>query len=97
MRKIHRYVQSLVIASALVAPAIVFAGAAPQDASVQFRVYDRDHRDYHNWDDREDRAYRNYLAEQRREYREYHKQNRREQRHYWSWRHEHPDHDEHER
>jgi hypothetical protein len=26
----------------------------PQDASVQVRIYDRDHKDYHVWDDRED-------------------------------------------
>jgi hypothetical protein len=96
MRKIHRYASSLVLASALVAPVGVLAGAAPQDAGVQIRVYDRDHHDYHNWDDREDRAYRNYLAEQRREYRDYNKQHRKEQRHYWTWRHQHPDHEEHE-
>jgi hypothetical protein len=40
------------------------AGPKPQEASV--RVYDRDHRDYRNWDDREDHAYRRYLGVQRR-------------------------------
>jgi hypothetical protein len=49
--------------------------AAPQEANVQIRVYDRDHRDYHNWDDREDRAYRGFLTERRGTYREYNRQN----------------------
>jgi hypothetical protein len=48
------------------------AGPKPQEASV--RVYDRDHRDYHNWDDREDHAYRRYLGVQRRTYRGYERQ-----------------------
>jgi hypothetical protein len=96
MRNIRRYVGSLVFTAVLAAPAVALAGAAPQEAGVQIRVYDRDHRDYHNWDNREDRAYRNYLAEQRREYRDYNKQNHKEQKHYWNWRHSHPDHDEHE-
>src|SRR6266849_8368393 len=72
---------------------IIMAGPRPQDASVQVRVYDRDHRDYHNWDDREDRAYRRYYVVQRRTYREYDKQNSKAQRKYWKWRHTHPDND----
>jgi hypothetical protein len=59
--------------------------------SVDVRVYDSHHHDYHNWDDHEDRAYRRYLAEKRYEYREYQKQSHRRQEAYWSWRHSHPD------
>jgi hypothetical protein len=91
MRSIHRYIGSLILAAAIFAPALVVTQAKAQE--VQLRVYDRDHRDYHNWDDREDRAYRRYLGEQRREYREYNHQNHRMQRHYWTWRHSHPDRD----
>jgi len=90
MRSIHRYIGSLLLAAA---PAFVVTEAKAQESGVQVRIYDRDHRDYHNWDDREDRAYRRYLQEQRREYREYHYQNHRAQRHYWNWRHSHPDDD----
>jgi hypothetical protein len=93
MRRMNRYIGSLFLAAAIVAPALVVTEAKAQEASVQIRVYDRDHRDYHNWDDREDHAYRRYLEEQRREYREYHHQNHRIQRHYWNWRHSHPDRD----
>lgn len=93
MRFINRFIGSAILAAAFVAPTVTMAAALPQDAGVQIRVYDRDHRDYHNWDDREDRSYRQYLNEQHRSYREYAHQNRSRQRAYWHWRHEHPDHD----
>ena len=32
------------------------AAAVPQ-VGVQVKVYDKSHKDYHNWDDNEDRAY----------------------------------------
>jgi hypothetical protein len=91
MKLVHRFLSSLLLAAALVAPTAILAAPSPQGVTI--RVYDRDHRDYHNWDDREDRAYRHYLIVQRRNYREYHRQNYRVQRHYWNWRHSHPDRD----
>jgi len=93
MGSVNRCISLLVLATAVAAPTAIMAAPKPQDASVQVRVYDRDHRDYHNWDDREDRAYRRYLAAQHRSYREYHRQHYRVQRHYWNWRHSHPDND----
>jgi len=93
MRRTNRYISLLFLAVAIAAPALVVAGAKAQEASVQVRVYDRDHRDYHNWDDHEDRAYRRYLVEQHRSYRTYQRQHYRTQRHYWNWRHSHPDRD----
>jgi hypothetical protein len=93
MRPIDRYIGSLFLAAAIFAPTLAVAEAKAQEASVQVRVLDRDHRDYHNWDDHEDRAYRRYLGEQRRTYREYNRQHQRVQRHYWNWRHSHPDRD----
>jgi hypothetical protein len=93
MHRIDRYISSLFLAAAIAAPALVVAEAKAQEASVQVRVYDRDHRDYHNWDDHEDRAYRRYLVVQHRSYREYNRQHYRVQKHYWNWRHSHPDRD----
>jgi hypothetical protein len=93
MNRMNAYIGSLLLAAAIVAPGLVVTAAKAQEASVHVRVYDRHHRDYHNWDEREDRAYRNYLDEQHREYREYNKQNSRHQDRYWEWRHHHPDHD----
>jgi len=93
----HRFknlIGSLVLSAAIVAPAVVVPSAKAQDAEVHVRVYDRDHKDYHNWDDREDHAYRSYLNEQHRDYVEYKRLNRKEQREYWNWRHDHPDRDD---
>ena len=93
MYHLNRYLGSLALAAALITPVLVVAGAPAQEANVQVRVYDRDHRDYHNWDDREDRAYRHYLEERHEAYMEFHRQHHKVQQHYWKWRHEHPDHD----
>jgi hypothetical protein len=93
MRSIDRCISLLILAAAIAAPTATLAAPKPQDASVQVRIYDRDHRDYHNWDDHEDRAYRRYLVVQHRPYRVYHRQHYRVQRHYWNWRHSHPDND----
>jgi hypothetical protein len=99
MESIRRYISSMLLAAAIAAPMAVVSTAAPQDRDDRdrdhdrSRVYDRDHKDYHNWDDREDHAYRSYLTENHKTYREYNKQNARMQRDYWKWRHEHPDHD----
>ena len=57
------------------------------------RVYDREHKDYHNWNDNEDRSYRVYLGERHREYHPFVELKVKEQRQYWNWRHRHPDHD----
>src|SRR5580700_9207425 len=95
MKHKHGTIGALLLAATMVAPVLVVAtDAKAQEASIQVRVYDRHHKDYHNWDDHEDRAYRNYLGEQHRDYREYNKQKRRDQDNYWKWRHQHPDHDE---
>jgi hypothetical protein len=93
MRFASRCISSLILAAAIAAPALIVAKAEAQQGSVRVRIYDRDHRDYHDWDDHEDRAYRRYLVEQHRSYREYHRQHHRVQRHYWNWRHSHPDRD----
>ena len=93
VRHMNHYISSLFLAAAIAAPTAIMAHPRPQEGSVQVRIYDRDHRDYHNWDDHEDRAYRRYLTAQHRTYREYHRQHHREQRHYWNWRHSHPDRD----
>jgi hypothetical protein len=91
MHRAHRYIALLFLTAALAVPVAIMAAAAPQNASVQVRIYDRDHKDYHNWDDHEDRAYRGYLTEQHKTYRVYTKQRRTTQRQYWNWRHSHPD------
>jgi hypothetical protein len=92
MRFTNRYISSLVLVAALAVPAAMLANAMPQ-ASVQVRFYDRDHKDYHNWDDREDHSYRLYLSNHHKPYVEFNSQHSRDQRNYWNWRHSHPDRD----
>jgi Ni/Co efflux regulator RcnB len=103
----HRGYQHLfsffVLSAALAAPSAMSAAAQPQDNGRQEeghrddkdrnRVYDRDHKDYHNWDDNEDRSFRVYLGERHREYHPFVEMKQKEQRAYWNWRHSHPDHD----
>jgi hypothetical protein len=89
MFRTHRFVASLILGAALLAPVSILAAANPQDVSV--RVYDRNHKDYHNWDDNENRAWTLYLTNNHAKYHEYSKANKREQSNYWNWRHSHPD------
>jgi hypothetical protein len=91
MHRAHRYIASLFLTAALAAPVSVMARPIPQEANVQVRVYDRNHKDYHNWDDNENRAWGQYLTENHKNSREFSKSNRKEQSHYWNWRHAHPD------
>ena len=53
------------------------------------RYYDRDHKDYHEWNEQENRAYHQYIEENRRTYHDWAKANKREQQAYWRWRHDH--------
>ncbi len=93
MSHTHRYISSLFLAAVLSAPVAIMAAPVPQEASVQVRVYDRNHKDYHNWDDHENRAWGVYLTNHHRKSHEYARANRREQSDYWKWRHSHPDND----
>lgn len=91
MHNAHRYIASLFLTAAIAAPVSLLAVPSPQEARAQVRVYDRDHKDYHNWDDNENHAWGQYLTENRKSSHEYSKSNRKEQSQYWNWRHAHPD------
>jgi hypothetical protein len=90
MHRAHLSVASLFLAAALAAPLSMMAAPTPQ-ASVQVRVYDRDHKDYHNWDDHENAQWGVFLSDNHRKSHEFTKANRKEQSQYWAWRHSHPD------
>jgi hypothetical protein len=96
MHSRYRYVSSLFLAAALLAPPGIMAGLGPQDqheehAREEHRYYDSEHRDYHHWDDGENRAYRHYLEERHRQYVDFDHANHSQQQAYRHWRHEHPD------
>ena len=87
----HRFriLSGLLLGAALIVPVAV--RAAGDDRDHEKRYYDRDGRDYHQWNDHEDRAYRLYLGEQHQEYREFRRVKPAHQKEYFKWRHEHPD------
>jgi hypothetical protein len=91
MQLSHRYIASLFLTAALAAPVSLLAVPLPQEARVQVRVYDRSHKDYHNWDDNENRAWGQYLSDNHRNPHEFSKSSKREQGQYWNYRHSHPD------
>ena len=91
MHRAHRYIASLFLTAALVAPVSIMAAPRPQTASVQVRVYDSSHKDYHNWDDNENRAWGQYLAENHEKSHDFRKAKKNEQSRYWNLRHDHQD------
>jgi hypothetical protein len=87
------YLTLLFLTAAIAAPVAFTAAAVPQEASVQVRVYDKDHKDYHNWDDKENKAWGQYQTENHQKSYEFSKANQKQQSQYWNWRHAHPDKD----
>jgi hypothetical protein len=92
-----RYVASIFLSAALMVPIGALAISARQDQDDRERheqqqqrdrrVYDRDNKDYHNWNSQEDQMYRRWLEERRQSYVDYDRLDARQQREYWSWRH----------
>jgi ribulose kinase len=77
MKAGFRHLSFLALTAALLAPAAVTTRAAAQDDRRQedkrqedtqrndrnqTRVYDRTHKDYHDWNENEDRSYREYAG-----------------------------------
>jgi hypothetical protein len=92
MHRVSKFISSLSLAAAIAAPILLVSEVNAQEASLQVRVYDGNHHDYHNWDSHEERAYRVYLTDHHREYRDYNHQSKKQQSNHWAWRHSHPDH-----
>jgi hypothetical protein len=83
----RRYLSTFLLGAAMCVPVVMQAADDHPK-----RYYDRDKRDYHEWNEQEERAYRHWLQEERHgEYHPWAKARRDEQREYWRWRHEHPD------
>jgi hypothetical protein len=91
MHRAHRIIGSLFLTAALMAPVSLIAAPRPQSASVQVRVFDKDHNDYHNWDDNENQAWGRFQVETKKKPQEFSKVNKKEQSQYWNWRHDNPD------
>ncbi len=103
MRSGYRNVAALLLSTALISPIGALAMPKPQDDHERHeqeeharRMYDQEHRDYHNWDSREDRVYRQWLAERNHDYVEYDRLRAEDQRDYWNWRHKQEKRERHE-
>jgi hypothetical protein len=81
----RRYFQIVLLGVGLMAPLALSAGDHPK------RYYDREHRDYHEWNDGEQQSYQRFLSEKRYEHHDWQRARKQEQRDYWQWRHQHPD------
>jgi hypothetical protein len=100
MHRGNKYVASLFLSAALLAPMGAFAMAGPQDDHERHeekererRVYDPYHKDYHSWNKVEDDTYRHWLEGRHAVYVDYEHLKHKDQRAYWNWRHEHEEHE----
>ncbi len=85
----YRYLSSLLLAAAFLAPAVT-TGCATRT----YRTYDPYYNDYHRWDNHETVYYHQWIVENHRNDRDFRRLNRDEQKEYWTWRHNH--HDDHD-
>ncbi|MFL6437930.1 MAG: hypothetical protein ACJ71Q_10145 [Terriglobales bacterium] len=99
MKKPVRFISSLLLAGALLAPVATFAQDRDHDRddhNKNVRVYDPYRRDYHNWNSDEDIRYRRWYTQTYggRTYRPYKKLHKKDQQAYWKYQHDNDrDHD----
>jgi hypothetical protein len=99
--RFHKFVGSAILTLALAAPAATVAAPRaqdekPHDAAAQKRVYDSEHKDYHNWDGNEEQQWKQYQSTEHLKYHDYSKASKKDQTNYWNWRHQQGD-DNHDR
>jgi hypothetical protein len=96
----YRYLSVFVLSAALMGPAALIAqdrdrqgqDRGQQDRNQQGnRYYDKNGKDWHDWNDNETTAYRRYLQENHKKDHNFAKAGSRERAEYFKWRHAHPD------
>jgi hypothetical protein len=91
MHRADHYIASLFLSDAIAAPGAIMAIPVPQQVGVQVRVYDRSHKDYHNWDENENRAWGTTFPKTTGILTNTPRLRSKEQSQYGKWRHAHPD------
>ena len=91
----HRYLTVLFVSAALAGSVAAKADDDHHASSQTQRYYDKDARDYHEWNQNENQVYHQYVTENHKRDREFAKTSRREKQDYYKWRHSHPDQDRH--
>jgi hypothetical protein len=91
MDRASLYIASLFLTATLLAPVSIMAAPSPQEAEVQVRVYDKAHKDYHDYDDNEKKAYTEFRGAHKNYNEDLTKETPKHQEVYFSYRHAHPD------
>ena len=93
--RFQKFAGSAILTLALAAPATIVAAPLPQEVKArvdvqtsQKRVYDLEHKDYHNWDSNEDQQWKQYQSTEHLKSRDYSKASKKQQGDYWNWRHQ---------
>jgi len=86
-----RYLTALFISAALAGSVPVRADHHQQTK----RYYDKQGRDYHEWNQNENQVYHQYVTDNHKRDREFAKTTSREKQDYFTWRHSHPDQEKH--
>jgi hypothetical protein len=88
------FVGRVILTFALFAPAALAAGEdheRNQKVTQNSRYYDKQHKDWHEWNDDENRSYQRYTQENHRPNRDFNRLSRKDQQNYFQWRHQHSD------
>jgi len=88
-----RYLTLLFLSAALAGSAASLRADEHHADRQSKRYYDKDARDYHEWNQNENQAYHKYVNENRKRDREFARTTRREKQDYFKWRHNNPDQD----
>ena len=91
MYRSYRYIASLFLAAALVAPMSIMAAPVPQQAGVQIKLYDKAHKDSHVYDDNEKQVYTQFRGTHKSYNEDLTKETPKHQAVYWNYRHANPD------
>ena len=62
-----------------------------QNHDDRHHVYDKNHKDYHDFDAHEEQAYRSYWQQRHHDYVDWDRASERQRQDYWNWRHNHSD------
>ena len=90
----NRCLTALFISAALAGSVPVRADDHHSDNQTK-RYYDKDARDYHEWNQNENQVYHQYVIDNHKRDRDFSRTTRTEKKDYFKWRHDHPDQDRH--
>jgi len=85
----NRYLSACLMGAGLLVTTLVVR-ADDDNHQQNKRYYDRDAKDWHEWNANEDQTYHRYLQEKSLPAHDWTKANRKQQRDYYKWRHSHP-------